>query len=62
MSLIQCKSCGREVARNARACPGCGAPVGAYAVAKQFKDVGCGLVALAFLAVLVIVVLGAVFG
>ncbi|MCK5538152.1 MAG: zinc-ribbon domain-containing protein [Bacteroidales bacterium] len=27
MALIKCKECGAEISKNAKECPGCGAPL-----------------------------------
>lgn len=47
MALKKCKECGKDVSKNAKACPNCGAPVSS-------KQYGCGTL------ILVLLVLGVV--
>ncbi len=38
MSLINCTECGRSISDKARACSGCGAPLGRNALIRQFSQ------------------------
>jgi hypothetical protein len=55
MALIKCKECGRDVSSQARVCPGCGAAVpNLKNFGKSLRELGCGLVSLAFLIALLV--------
>lgn len=52
MAIVECKECGKEISSEAKACPGCGAPLpreGMGVLAKVFLSLG-GVLAL-FLAI-----------
>lgn len=60
MALIKCPDCGTDVSSAAPTCPKCGRPIAATkSVPQKKKTSGCAVVALALI---VLVVIGAIFG
>lgn len=55
MAIVECKECGKEISSEAKACPGCGAPLpreGMSGLAKGLIFVGIGSIAFLMLGAL----------
>lgn len=53
--LIDCKTCGKKISKNAKCCPHCGAKPTGQIIGEAISGIGCGLlIAPIFIAIIII--------
>jgi len=52
--MMECKTCGKYIAKSAKICPKCGA--------KNDSDLGCGCISLIGISILVIILINSCIG